>query len=168
MTDTMSIVQWSKKETFRPRNRQNIFFLLMWSKSFLHHCIKLLTFYHLRDFLDLFWGRKFLFLTTVLLGLCKICGSWRNLKYIGHTAVSVMPLIIANWKRPSFLQWFLQSSHCLAALSINRALPIFNFYGYFRIFYGCIDFFFILKMDLHRFLGTQLSIKNPFKSVKIF
>ncbi len=36
-------------------------------------------------------------------------------------------------------------------LVLFRALPIFNFYGYFRIFYGYIDFFFILKMDLNGF-----------------
>ncbi len=30
---------------------------------------------------------------------------------------------------------------------IIRAPPIFNFYGLGRIFYGCIDFFLILKMD---------------------
>ena len=45
----------------------------------------------------------------------------------------------------------------------NRPLPIFNFYGQLRIFYGYIDFFYILKMDLNGFLGTQHPIKNPFQ-----
>ncbi len=62
--------QWSEKRTFPPQNRQNNFFLLMWSKSLktllgIDWFQKVLNSYHFGEILDLFRGRKFLFLTTV-------------------------------------------------------------------------------------------------------
>ena len=42
---TVAQVQCPKKEPFRPRNRQNNFFLLMWGKSFFHHCIMVRVYY---------------------------------------------------------------------------------------------------------------------------
>ena len=56
-----------KKRNFQPQNRQNNFSLSMldkipigivWSQ-------KVLDFNHFGEILDLFWGGKFLFLTTV-------------------------------------------------------------------------------------------------------
>ncbi len=48
-----------------------------------------------------------------------------------------------------------QTSSILSVLILSgfRTSPIFYFYGLDRIFYGCIDFFLILKMDFYGFLN---------------
>ncbi len=51
-----------KKRNFPPRNRQNNFFLSMWTKSILHHCC--ITNIG-GEILALFRGGKFIFLSTV-------------------------------------------------------------------------------------------------------
>ncbi len=75
-----------KKETFRPETGKIIFFLLMWGKPFLHHCVidevlktpigkdwsqKVFDFDHIGKILDLFWDGKFFFFVHCKLGFNK-------------------------------------------------------------------------------------------------
>ncbi len=93
-----------KKMTFPPQNKQNNFLLLMWDKSFLHHCImvggigwsqKVLDFYHFGKILDPFWGGKFLFLTIVFVMIKERPGNlFCMVECPGRSLLShVMPLL---------------------------------------------------------------------------